>query len=111
MDIISLIPSKYHDTSGLGGHKDLIESISNAWKRVCQEEKTYQYFNFPSQLKTFVGRDSDIDRIQPSILQYRLVTLHGMGGVGKTHLAIYVTKEHATREITTTFSDGIAFVS
>jgi predicted ATPase len=111
LDIISLIPSKYHDMSGLGGYNDLTESISTAWNKVCQEEETYQHFNFPSQLKKFVGRSNEVKEIQKSILEHRLVTLHGIGGVGKTHIAIHATKEYDTRKLITTFSDGIAFVS
>jgi predicted ATPase len=111
LDIMSLIPSKYHDTSGLGRHNNLTESISTAWDKVCQEEETYQYFNFPYQLKTFVGRGSDIERIQQSILEHRLVTLLGIGGIGKTSIAIYAIKRAPTQELMTMFSDGFVFVS
>jgi len=44
--------------------------------------------NFPSQPTQFIGRQADIDHIIQLLDTHQLVTLVGMGGMGKTRLAI-----------------------
>ena len=34
--------------------------------------------------KSFIGRESEIDEVQAAVKAHRLVTLTGVGGVGKT---------------------------
>lgn len=46
--------------------------------------------NFPIQLTTFVGRESHIAEVRRLLTVKRLVTLTGVGGSGKTRLAIEV---------------------
>ncbi len=46
--------------------------------------------NLPLQLKSFVGRETEIAEITALIEQHRLVTLVGSGGVGKTRLSLQV---------------------
>jgi predicted ATPase/DNA-binding CsgD family transcriptional regulator len=58
-------------------------------------------FSLPAPLDSFVGRDRDLAELDTLLQQYRLVTLLGPGGAGKTRLAI----ELATR-IRTRFPDG-----
>jgi predicted ATPase len=43
--------------------------------------------NLPVQLTSFVGRDDEITRLTNAVGEHRLVTLTGVGGVGKTRLA------------------------
>jgi class 3 adenylate cyclase len=56
--------------------------------------------NLPLQLTTFVGRVDDVRALCDLLGQQRLVTLVGVGGVGKTRLAIEVARliEAATRD-------------
>jgi predicted ATPase/class 3 adenylate cyclase/tetratricopeptide (TPR) repeat protein len=49
--------------------------------------------NLPLQLKTFIGREKEIDRVKKRLEKNRLVTLTGSGGVGKTRLSIQVASE------------------
>ena len=49
--------------------------------------------NLPRQATTFVGRDDDIARLTEFLHDRSLVTLTGVGGVGKTRLAIQVAAE------------------
>ena len=44
--------------------------------------------HLPEELTTFVGRDTELLEIEELVRQRRLVTLTGVGGCGKTRLAI-----------------------
>jgi predicted ATPase/DNA-binding SARP family transcriptional activator len=60
---------------------------------------------FPRPTTTFYGREHEMERVGADILDRRLVTLCGPGGVGKTRLAteIALSRNHV-------FADGIRFV-
>ncbi|MGI9624130.1 MAG: adenylate/guanylate cyclase domain-containing protein [Acidimicrobiales bacterium] len=49
--------------------------------------------NLPAQLTSFVGRTAELELICDAVLTQRLVTLTGVGGVGKTRLAVQVAAE------------------
>ena len=49
--------------------------------------------NLPVQLTSFIGREKELTRVQEKVADYRLVTLTGSGGVGKTRLAIQAAHE------------------
>ena len=51
---------------------------------------------------SFVGRESELDEVQAAVKAHRLVTLTGVGGVGKTRLAVEVAARLADE-----FSDGV----
>src|SRR5438046_4032235 len=57
---------------------------------------------FPAELTSFVGRAGVVDEIAGQLGQYRLVTLAGPGGAGKTRLAGEVARRVAGR-----FADGV----
>src|SRR6516165_7899560 len=57
---------------------------------------------FPAALTSFIGRDGPVREVAGLLDQYRLVTVTGPGGVGKTRLAAEVAKRVAER-----FADGI----
>ncbi len=62
----------------------------------------------PIQPTPLVGREQDLEEVTGLLCQpeARLLTLTGVGGVGKTRLAI-----EAAREATELFPDGVAFVA
>src|SRR5262245_38460776 len=62
----------------------------------------------PFQPTAFIGRDAELAEIAGMLSSpaYRLVTLLGPGGIGKTRLAIQVAASH-----TAAFADGVAFVA
>ena len=49
--------------------------------------------NLPVQTTSFIGRDLDVAEIAELVREHRLVTLTGVGGVGKTRLALQVAAE------------------
>ena len=57
---------------------------------------------FPAALTSFVGRAAVVDEIAGQLGQYRLVTVTGPGGAGKTRLAGEVARQVACR-----FADGV----
>lgn len=71
-------------------------------------------YNFPAQLTPFVGRQTDLERILDHLIDpsCRLLTILGMGGAGKTRLAMRAAQELASRPMLATqhAPDGIYFV-
>jgi hypothetical protein len=57
---------------------------------------------FPAALTSFVGRAAVVDEVAGQLGQYRLVTVTGPGGAGKTRLTGEVAKQVAGR-----FADGV----
>jgi predicted ATPase len=53
--------------------------------------------NLPLQVSSFVGRDMELGRVAKSLHEARVVTLTGVGGVGKTRLALRVAAEELPR--------------
>jgi predicted ATPase/DNA-binding CsgD family transcriptional regulator len=49
--------------------------------------------NLPSQLTSFIGRKKDVEGIQHRLEGHRLVTLIGVGGIGKTRLSQQVANQ------------------
>jgi predicted ATPase/DNA-binding SARP family transcriptional activator len=58
--------------------------------------------NLPIQVTSFRGRERDLDDLKLQLVEHRLVTLVGAGGVGKTRLAVQLGAEVLER-----FSDGV----
>ena len=60
--------------------------------------------NLKAETTSFIGRESEVGEVQASVRAHRLVTLTGVGGVGKTRLATEVAARLADG-----FSDGVWF--
>ena len=61
--------------------------------------------NLPSYLSSFVGRESELQEVRSLVESWRLVTLTGAGGSGKTRLALEVA-----RRLLDTSNEGVFFV-
>lgn len=66
--------------------------------------------NLPASKTSFIGRDQDLIDIAGVLSkpECRLLTLHGMGGIGKSRLALQVASEQLSQR---RFTDGIFFIS
>ena len=62
--------------------------------------------NLPSQLSSFVGRESEMAHLRYQLSTFRVVTVAGPGGVGKTRLAL-----QTAAEIVQDFPDGVYFIA
>lgn len=92
--------------------KDLGEpiAISRLMGTGAQDERDLRTLeraphNLPVQLSSFVGREDQIKEIADTVSDSRLTTLTGIGGVGKTRLALQVAAE-----VLGEFDDGAWFV-
>ncbi len=61
--------------------------------------------NLPTERSSFIGREADISAIRERLAEHRLVTLTGIGGSGKTRLALQVGALELGN-----FADGVFFV-
>lgn len=57
------------------------------------------------ELTSFVGRDLELEQLQNAVKRHRLVTVQGLGGVGKTRLML-----EASRNLAEHFSGGVTIV-
>jgi predicted ATPase/class 3 adenylate cyclase len=60
--------------------------------------------NLPHQLSSFVGRDDAVRSVGALLANYRVVSIVGVGGVGKTRVALQVGSE-----VLPHFADGVWF--
>ena len=61
--------------------------------------------NLPNEVTSFVGRSRELTQVASLLRQGRLVTLIGLGGLGKTRLAL-----HVAAETLDDYPDGVWFV-
>jgi predicted ATPase/DNA-binding winged helix-turn-helix (wHTH) protein len=61
--------------------------------------------NLPVAAAGLIGRSQDAERLRDLLSAYRLVTLTGPGGIGKTALAL-----HTARDLVPNFGDGVRLI-
>jgi non-specific serine/threonine protein kinase len=61
--------------------------------------------NLPAEVTRFIGRARELGQVRDTLGRYRLVTLRGVGGVGKTRLALQVAAM-----VRRSFDDGVWLV-
>ena len=76
------------------------------------EKLTGVAYNLPYPLTSFIGREAELAEITQLLDGYRLVTLTGPGGVGKTRLALqYGYLEAQTNRVETCFVELASLLS
>lgn len=68
-------------------------------------EATPRRHNLPVQVKRHFGRQRDCDRLRGLLVENRMATIVGPGGIGKTTLALSVAER-----LVDAFDDGVRFV-
>ena len=76
-----------------------------AWLEMSTAADDATSNNLPTQLTSFVGRDTDLAEIRSLLARTRLITLVGAGGSGKTRLALQLGADLLER-----FPNGVWFV-
>jgi predicted ATPase/class 3 adenylate cyclase len=61
--------------------------------------------NLPSQISSFVDRTNELEELRSALVQCRLLTITGPGGIGKTRLAVQLAAEIVER-----YPHGVWFV-
>ena len=61
--------------------------------------------NLPQQLTSFIGRETELVEVKRRLHKSRLVTVAGVGGLGKTRIAL-----QAGADVLDDFPDGVWFV-
>jgi predicted ATPase/class 3 adenylate cyclase len=107
-------------TAKLVGRTELLDLGLHRLKDLGEPQRIYQVgrdrypalrslesftHSLPLQRSAFIGRESEIAEIRALLEANRIVTLTGVGGCGKTRLALQVGAEELDR-----FSDGVFMV-
>ena len=83
-----------HYARGLGEYPEVHPSP-------LREHKT----NLPISLTSFIGREKDVEHLQNRLAAHRLVTLIGVGGIGKTRLS-----QQVANQLVDNYADGVWLV-
>jgi non-specific serine/threonine protein kinase len=81
------------------------ETLATAAEAPAPAGSSVRVSNLPAELTRFVGRRNEASEVKRLLSATRLVTLTGVGGVGKTRLVSY-----AAADLRRTFRDGIVLV-
>jgi Flp pilus assembly CpaE family ATPase len=68
------------------------------------KERPERHHNLPIRLERPIGRDAAISAVRGRFNRYRIVTIVGPGGIGKTTLALA-----AAEELAASYTDGVCF--
>jgi len=104
---LALRPLGEHRLRGLGRRMALHQVVADGLRSEFPPLRSLGSFagNLPQQLSSFIGRDQLLADVAELVRGNRLVTLSGVGGVGKTRLAVEVAAEMADE-----FPDGVWLV-
>ncbi|MGZ5410557.1 MAG: LuxR C-terminal-related transcriptional regulator, partial [Aeromicrobium sp.] len=104
---LALRPLGDHRLRGLGRRMTVHQVVADGLPSEFPPPRSLGSFagNLPQQLSSFVGRDQLLTEVVDLVRSNRLVTLSGVGGVGKTRLALEVGAEMADD-----FPDGVWLV-
>jgi predicted ATPase/class 3 adenylate cyclase/DNA-binding CsgD family transcriptional regulator len=101
---VAVRPLGEHRLRGLRGRMSVYQVVADGLPTEFPVLRSVDAFtsNLPQQLSSLVGREKVVDEVAELVRSRRLVTLSGVGGVGKTRLALEVGAELAGE-----FPDGV----
>ena len=104
---VALRPLGEHRLRGLRGRMSVYQVMADGLPTEFPVLRSVDHFtgNLPQQLSSLVGREHVVAEVAELVRSSRLVTLSGVGGVGKTRLALEVGAELAGE-----FPDGVWMV-
>ena len=104
---VALRPLGDHLLRGLRGTVPVFQVMADGLRSEFPVLRSVDHLagNLPHKVSSLVGRDTEVDHVVELVRLQRVVTLTGVGGVGKTRLAIEVGAELAGE-----FDDGVWIV-
>jgi predicted ATPase/class 3 adenylate cyclase/DNA-binding CsgD family transcriptional regulator len=104
---VVLRPLGEHRLRGLRGRMTVYQLIADGLRSEFPVLRSVDRFagNLPQQLNSFVGREDLVAEVAELVRANRMVTLSGVGGVGKTRLALEIGAELAAE-----FPEGVWIV-
>ena len=81
-------PAEHGPAPSSGEAPDALADAAGKPARQVQERGQWRKDNLPAEVTRFIGRRRELPLIREALGRYRLVTLRGAGGVGKTRLAL-----------------------
>jgi predicted ATPase/class 3 adenylate cyclase len=105
-DAVTLVDLGEHRLRDLNRAERVFQVVVAGLPAAFEPVRTLDAFpgNLPLQVTSFVGREDDVAALAKALEAARLLTLTGVGGVGKTRLAMQVAAEVIPR-----FPDGAWF--
>jgi predicted ATPase len=94
-DGMLLVDLGEHRLRDLGRPTRIFELIRDGDREDFPPLRTLDSFpgNLPAQVSSFIGRQNDVSRVVAALDTSRVVTVTGVGGVGKTRLALQVAAD------------------
>ncbi len=92
---------------------ECIQAMELLEQAQTQQSPALRSHNLPYPISPFVGREKELAQLKEQLLNpyCRLLTLVGLGGVGKTRLALQAAHQLVADDSPTTFRNGIYLVS
>lgn len=100
-----LLPENRYDDWAASRREELQQSYSRLADECEGMDLSRGFRRLPERLSSFVGRDHELSELRALLHRTRLLTLTGVGGAGKTRLAVELA-----RSVEAVFEDGVAFV-
>jgi predicted ATPase len=104
---VELIDLGEHRLRDLGLPERMFQVVGEGLGREFGPVRSLESYstNLPAQRTSFVGRTAELAAVRDALADTRLVTLTGVGGVGKTRLAV-----QTAAELLPSFRDGVWLV-
>ena len=94
-DGMELVDLGEHRLRDLGRPTRIFQLVGDGDREEFPPLRTLDSFpgNLPAQVSSFIGREAEVSRVTKALGTSRVVTVTGVGGVGKTRLALQVAAD------------------